>query len=232
VWSHDWHKWVIIDADLNAHYELHGTPMSALEIRRLWKDGRWRDASLIRGRSGFRWSAANPPASLGDSVAINDLFADFARFNAMDYYAHLRWEGRNDHLSSTEDVPGLRWYDESEPPLLVSGNTPVIDDRWTCDERHAYWTLNQVHISLRVSAWTPDAAALTVHLEDSMPNLDRLLVKQSETGIWRTYTEPFDWPLQAGKNVIEAKAVNRCGREGYVSRVVLRYFPSPTLRSN
>lgn len=228
VWSQDWHKWVVLDADLNAHYEERGVPQNALEIHHLWKAGRWRDLQLVRGESSFRVTdrAESGYGTRFDPQWIADIFADFTRFNATDYYSVLCWKMRNNFFSSVETAPGLRWFDQSEPPQLVHWNQPIPNDRWTCDERDAYWTLNQAQIDLRLVGQDLRVPVVRVAIEHSMPNLKHLLVKLGDAGTWEPYQGPFHWAIQPGKNVIEAKPVNTFDRVGYTSRVVLRYFPA------
>ncbi len=226
VWSQDWHKWVVLDADLNLYYEHQGTPLHGLEIHRLWKSGRWREVRLVRGTVPFRVtnSAESGYGRRFSPQWIADIFADFTRRNATDYYSLLCWQMRNDFFSSIEAAPNLRWFDDTEFPQLVHWNLPIPADRWTCEERDAYWTLNQAQIHLRLVADDLTAPEVRVELEHSMPNLDQLLMKLGEDSPWQRYEEPFNWRIQAGKNVVEAKPLSRFGREGYTSRIVLRYL--------
>jgi len=39
VYSNEYNKWVLMDADKNCHYEKDGVPLSALEIREAWLTG-------------------------------------------------------------------------------------------------------------------------------------------------------------------------------------------------
>ena len=54
VYSHQFHKWIMLDADMNVHYERDGVPLSALEIHRAWVDRRWGEVSLVEGPTPFR----------------------------------------------------------------------------------------------------------------------------------------------------------------------------------
>ncbi len=36
IWSNEYRKWIILDPDLNVHYERYGVPLSALEIQDAW----------------------------------------------------------------------------------------------------------------------------------------------------------------------------------------------------
>jgi hypothetical protein len=226
VWSQDWHKWVVLDPDMNAHYEHQGIPLNGLEIHRLWKAGRWRELRMVRGKAPFRvtTSAASGYATQFRPWLIHDIFADFGRFNATDYYSRLSWHLRNDYFSSPGPVPTLRWFDHTEPPQLVHWNQPIVDARWTCDERDAYWTLNQAQIDLRLTGENLRAPVVIVEVEHSMPNLERVVVKIGEDGAWETYREPILWTIVPGKSVVEAKPVSMFGREGYTSRIVIRFF--------
>ena len=54
VWSHQFHKWVLLDPDLNVHYQRGGVPLSALEIHRAWVTRRWDEVRLEQGPTPFR----------------------------------------------------------------------------------------------------------------------------------------------------------------------------------
>jgi hypothetical protein len=58
-----------------------------------------------------------------------------------------------------------------------------------------------------------------------MPNLDKLLVRTVHTEPWHETEPEFPWRLEPGRNQIMAKGVNAFGREGHISRVLLRYHP-------
>ena len=89
-----------------------------------------------------------------------------------------------------------------------------------------YWSVDQVQINLEAdsAAWERGKAVLNVTLDDSMPNLEQLLVRLDDEE-WRETASAFTWRLRPGKNQIMAKGVNRFGREGHVSRILLRFNP-------
>ena len=64
---------------------------------------------------------------------------------------------------------------------------------------------------------------LDVTLEHSTPNLDRLLVRLDGEP-WHETGACFEWRLRPGKNQIMAKGINALGREGQISRMLLRYM--------
>ena len=84
-------------------------------------------------------------------------------------------------------------------------------------------TVDQVQINLRadLAASEQEEAVLQVNLEHSMPILDRLLVRiDHET--WHETEPDFTGRLKPGKNEIMAKGANAFGREGHISRILLR----------
>jgi hypothetical protein len=226
VWAQDWRKWAILDPDLNVHFLHQGAPQHALDLHRLWKAGRWQEVQCVRGRTPAR--VTRKPASMSrvyHPEAIDEIMETFGRYHSLDYYCHLSWELRNDYFSRPGGAAGwVHWFDHTEPPQLVRCNHPVLTGEWTCDEREVYGSLNQAQINLRLAGPDLTEPTLRVQIHHSMPNLDRIDVRLGENGYWQRYTEPFNWSLARGMNVIEAKPVSRFGRAGYTSRVVLRYM--------
>ena len=62
---------------------------------------------------------------------------------------------------------------------------------------------------------------MSVILAHTMPYFDMYLVRINEMD-WEEVEDTFQWVLNEGVNIIEAKAVNVAGIEGRTSRVILR----------
>ena len=152
-------------------------------------------------------------------------FWTFTRHQAGDYYSHVGVFLGNTHYSRNGPMPMLHWIDDRTPPRLVAANSPN-GGLWTGNEHDMYPTVDQVQIDLRTdaAAWERREAVLEVSLQDSMPNLDRLLVRIDHEP-WRETGPRFEWVMKPGKNEIMAKGVNGFGREGHVSRILLRFHP-------
>ncbi len=228
VYSHDFHKWIMLDADMNVHYELDGVPLSVLEIHRAWVERRWDDVRLVQGPTPFRRTDKESSGLLdvwGTLDEADTTFWTFTRHRAGDYYSHVGVYLGNTHHSRGGPIPMLNWVDERTPPRLVAGNRPNAG-AWTSNERDMYPTIDQVQIDLRAdaAAWERGEAVLEVCLRDSMPNLDRLLARIDHEP-WREAERSFTWRLKPGKNEIMAKGVNAFGRDGHVSRILLRWNP-------
>ena len=229
VWSHQFHKWVLLDPDANVHYERDGVPLSALEIHMVWVERRWEQIRMLQGPTPFRMTDR---AGAGFCVNrnVDDHWASiwtFTRHQIGDYFAHLILPLRNTQHSGEEPGPTLEWVDELTAPQLVRYGTPAdASIAWTSASADFEWTVDQVHIGLRVVAeeWPSNRAVLQVSLEHSTPNLAKLLVR-THTEPWRETESNFLWELRPGKNQIMAKPVNAFGRDGHISRVLLRYHP-------
>jgi hypothetical protein len=230
-WSHQHHKWVVLDPDLNVHYEHDGTPLSALEVHRAWVMRHADQVRLVPGPTPFRLTE-QPSSGAGITFQNPDNeaaeFWIFGRHHAMDYYTHLRLPLTNTQHSAppaSGSVSSVHWIDAWTPPNVIDYNRPNAA-AWTANEHDLSWTVNQVQIELRAvpERWEEDEAVLAVTLGHSMPNLAALLVRLDEEP-WRETPPTFTWRLEPGKNQIMAKGVNAFGREGHVSRVLLRYHP-------
>src|SRR5262249_10285997 len=49
VWSNDFGKWIMMDPDLDVHFEDDAGPLSALEIHRLWAQGCAQQLREVQG---------------------------------------------------------------------------------------------------------------------------------------------------------------------------------------
>ena len=228
VYSHDFHKWILLDADMNVHYELDGVPLSVLEIHRAWVGGRWSEVKMVTGAKPFKRTEKTSSGLLSVYDTLDEHDASgwvFRSNNVGDYYANASVYLGNTHHSRGGPMPMLHWTDERTPPRLISANNPNKED-WTGNEHDMYPTIDQVQINLRADAeaWERREAVLSVNLEDSMPNLDKLLVRIDHEP-WTERGRDFTWKLKPGKNEIMAKGVNTFGRDGHISRILLRFHP-------
>ena len=228
VYSHDFHKWILLDADMNVHYELDGLPLSVLEIHRAWVGGRWSEVKMVTGAKPFRRTEKTSSGLLSVYDTIDEHDASgwvFKSNNVGDYYANASVYLGNTHHSRSGLMPMLHWIDERTPPRLISANNPN-KEAWTGNEHDMYPTTDQVQINLRADpeAWKRREAVLKVNLEDSMPNMEKLLVRIDHEP-WNERGRDFTWRLKPGKNEIMAKGVNTFGRDGHISRILLRFHP-------
>ena len=227
-WSHEFHKWILLDPDLNVHYERDSIPLSVLEIHTAWATRRWDEVTMLTGPTPFRVTDKVESGAGTTFLNHDNQDAEFQIFgwhNVGDYYYHVVLPMRNTLHSSNEYEAALEWIDPWTPPRIIAYNR-ANSSHFTSNVDDLYWSVDQVQINLKVdqAAWERRKAVLSVSLDHSMPNLDQLLVRLNDEE-WRETTPEFAWHLRAGKNQIMAKGKNCFGREGHVSRILLRFNP-------
>jgi len=226
VWSNQFRKWVVLDADSAAHFELDGIPLSALEVRNAWINKKWKKVAFVRGKHIPKIVSMGPP----DTPPLAQLQANmkrFVKYNTMEYYHNLEFHMSNRHFTPTRRrAPLLVWSDQHSPPRIVRQNVAVDPTARVTTELKddIYYTLNHAHIRLhcpRRSKGKP-VPTLIVRLNTETPwfaHFDARLDGKK----WRKRPRRFTWNLHNGVNVIEVRPVNQFGREGIVSRVTVRY---------
>jgi hypothetical protein len=228
-------------------------PLSCLEIHQAWVDRRWaeveqrlcgptpfRMTDLTRGSKSMPSGAVM--AQLGDNWDPATEMAIFSDNRIGDYYHYLNYGGGPETLS---------WMDEHAPPRLLEHGATVASRHGALEKRvlvsqanEIDWSVDQVQIDLALDdeAWavqaTTQSVTLHISLRHSMPNLEQLLIKLGSNEPWipfapdtvdeATGVESLAWVLWPGKNQVMAKGVNSFGREGHVSRILLRYMPAPS----
>ncbi len=217
AWSNEHRKWVVLDPDVNLHYERAGVPLSALEVHDAWLGGEAEEVVAVPDEPAFVVPAGDTVAILGDlfpecrgfdDEAVRLKFERFSRRDVMDYYARVR-------------INGWEWVDERRPPTFVRHFAPAGHARFTSYRPDMYWSLNAVRIGAEPS-WDDEGASLRITLEHCMPWFDRYEARV-DGGAWRQCDESFDWPMREGVNVLECRAVNRRARPGIVSRIEVAY---------
>ena len=219
IWSNEYNKWIIMDPDLNVHYEKNGVPLNAYEIRCAWLKGKWKEVKFIQGKP-LPAEDTNPDKYFEEAKKAHEIFT---HYNTMDYYYYIGMELRNDYFSSDKHAAHLQWADKfSSPQLIDPPGVPVKNCYWTENIQDMYWSLNQTFINLE--CLEDDYSTLKVDLETSTPNSSKFLVKTDKRD-WQGYENSFSWPLKEGENTIQARAVNKSGIKGPISKIVVKYKP-------
>jgi len=219
IWSDQYRKWIILDPDLNLHYERDGVPLSALEIHDAWLSHEAEAVVVVPEEPAFVVPHGENPDLVKQLMPDMDHFnaaevahicQRFLRHGAMDYYTHLslgRWT----------------WLDRRCLPTFISHFAPGGTGLLTSNRDDLYWTVNMVRLGAR-AAWA-EGPKLAVRLEHCMPWFDHYEARV-DGGPWQTQDETFDWPLREGENVLAVRPVNVCGRAGITSRLEVAYAPA------
>jgi len=118
------------------------------------------------------------------------------------------WMGANLQLVSDAVTPELLYQ--------LNPQNHELTDQYD----KVYPRLNQTTITLRNNQ-KDSLENMSVTLAHTMPHFDIYLVRIDEMD-WEEVEDTFQWVLNEGVNIIEAKAVNVAGIEGRTSRVILR----------
>jgi len=216
VWSNQFQKWILMDTGnsgdptLNCHFEKDGVPLSALELRRLWKAGREAEIDVVY----------TPPRGRikGDQLKDKNQcgLANFRRFAIPFRNNHLvtPFPGELEHGEASYYADVYLWWEDGPVPVESPeyGNT-------SCRPGDFYWTLNKTAIVLQETD-APDA--LDVALWTVTPNFRHFIVSV-DGGEWRQRPASFTWKFHEGENTLRVKSVNGFGAEGSESVARVRF---------
>ncbi|MGE0361076.1 MAG: transglutaminase domain-containing protein [Vicinamibacterales bacterium] len=215
VWSNDHGKWVMLDVTFNSHFERHGVPLSALEIRDALLAGELDDVAIVMGTtrpplSPFEWSQ-----------------------RTAELYYYVRYHLNANHLSAPHEAPFDRfddmveWLDGRTVPWELS-TVPseyaheLLTARATGDRQSVEWQPNQVWISSRRTG----VMAVALDLRHSVLNFSHFEYRARDAGgvptpWYSTTAASVTWPLDGTSAIVEVRGVNVLGVAGPVSSVQL-----------
>ncbi|MGD9495294.1 MAG: hypothetical protein AB7Y46_03180 [Armatimonadota bacterium] len=213
LWCNDLRKWVLMDTgnsadpERNCHFEHNGVPLNALEIRRLWQQGRTDEVRVIYPRRRPIRGGQITPDKQCD-------FPNYRRFgiplrnNFLDTpFPGELTQGRGEYFC---DV--YLWWEDGPVPMQ-SPEYGLTSSR----PADFYWPLNETAVSL-LATDRPDVVA--VELRTSTPNFEAFSVRTGD-GPWREVGDRLQWRLPAGRAILEARSRNCFGVQGPATRLVL-----------
>lgn len=217
VWSNDFDKWVLIDADFILHYERNGVPLSAAEVHDAYVSGQASAVTIVQGAR-----APGHPASTDLPEQTLELYY-YVRYVLKADHVSAPFEAAFDRLNDSIeflDARTLPWeqspytspYVANEPLALQTTSSQAMVDA----------PINQLWMMPRVS----DAGEVSVDLATNMPNVAyaeaRVIDALGVPGPWQRHVSPtFVWRVRAGDRVLEMRAVNDRDVAGPISAVSL-----------
>lgn len=221
LWSNQYGKWVLMDAELNLHYEKDGIPLGALELRAHITAGEQEQITVVYGE---QTSGDVKPTLVHLKVETIEPGAIVNPRTQFDIV-----ELRNDWLTNhyfpghpaRSDLATLTYDDASVPEefRVLRPLRPL-----SRDVRQFNWTLNQAEIYVAKRASTTDEMTLEVAFRTMTPNFSHFEVLVDQGPAVEQQGSRFEWPLQPGENVLQVRPVNRFGVKGITSSVTL-YAP-------
>ncbi len=215
VWSNQYRKWVLMDAELNLHYEKNGLPLNMVELLEENYTERPSQVSINRGHQ-----TSDPNTTLVH-LGVEQLSADTM---IKSHPTHLDLvELRNDWMTNhyfaghpaRSEFNSLVYSDlRLQKPITFAQRVRPITHR----KADFYWTLNQTEI-LAHKEWTEEAIPLA--FRTVTPNFDYFEItldnKQKVSSSLPVYT----WKLHPGENTFQITAVNKFGVQGIPSFITV-----------
>lgn len=208
IWSDQYEKWVVMDVTHNCYFTEKGIPLNALELHRLYNTNCCRDVAVVRDLSYpdsdvFNFSDGRILSNFSQGFYVrmrNDWFAN--------KYPH--W-----HPKANSIMNGIEWRDEYTQDNL---RYPLE----TKDERRIYFPLDVVMLAMGDIKEEADAqVCIEIFFNTITPNFAHFSIKIDEGEPFLTNKYNFSWHLHKGNNSLRVIPINKFGRPGIESSIVL-----------
>jgi hypothetical protein len=216
VWSNQFNKWVVIDADYNLHFERDGIPLSALEVHEALARNELAEVSVVLGTR-----------RLGHSDAT------LWPLQTAELYYYLRYHLKANHLAAPQEAPFDRyndmveWLDELTVPWELSQvDSPYPKQRLTnlqtADRALVESRINQVSVAIESNSSGVIAMRLDNNVHDFRGYEFRLLARPGQDSPWQPHDrQSMTWRPNRAARILEIRGVNVSGVAGPVSRVTV-----------
>jgi len=211
VWSNLHRKWIYIDPQSDLHFEKHGVPLSAWEIRAQWLENGGADVDHVVGV---------PPDTMLKNPAViwwNRPEEDETALFFWIYYADnaVKWdeEGAARFIFPQDSAnAGLTWYQNGEGQRGRL-HTGYLKNLFLPTERieDVYWTVGLV----QATVVTASSGELSFSLDTFCPNLACYEISLDGEN-WQEVEDParVTWPLAKGWNSLALRTKNAAGITG------------------
>jgi len=215
VWSNLHRKWVVMDAELNHHFEKAGVPLNMVELHEEYHNQTPSSVCLIRGEQ-FSGDESTTTVHLDIERPTPGHFLPM--FGGPLDVADMRNDWMTNHYFRGHPA-------RSEANSLVFLHPKLngaldFTRRWrpvTSHKEEFYWTLNQTEILVK----PPTGTVLELAFNTFTPNFEYFDVVIDSNTRNQISSPTFIWRLHEGANSLVVRAVNRFGARGIESAVQL-----------
>lgn len=227
VWSNDFDKWVLMDADYNLHFERSGIPLSALEIHDALVSSTLADVLPVSG-----------PARPGHATPST------WPLHTAELYYYVRYHLNANHLTRPHDPPFDRFNDMIEfedarvpawevSPVASTFPKVRLTRRRVSDRGVVAAKLNQVRLGMRSAA----ADSVTLEMHDNVLQRDAYEYRMTALGAapeaWQsTRVSTFTLRLPDSGGLVEVRGVNIRGVAGPSSTLAIDPRVAPSAAPN
>lgn len=201
IWINDLGKWVLFDAEYDAHYEIDGVPLSALEIRNaMWKD-EGKDVVKVVGPDRTPVPRAQPD-SYGKTPYT---FKWISWYPEADIFTRDVKRSAKEIVVADDIWKNNTWYRGGRKHFAYDADLFVEID----NPEAVYWTPNVLKVDTAV-----DGDTASVFITSDTPNLKTYQIRRPD-GEWRATPDEFMLDLEGGRRW-QLRSVNTAGVSGPV----------------
>ncbi|NIA20524.1 MAG: hypothetical protein GWP05_00840 [Anaerolineaceae bacterium] len=231
VWSNQYNKWILMDANGNLHYIDPTTkePLSMMEVHDRMTRAYYGDKKISRSNRPRGVRGAEDIATcrrMETSVEYSDpTTRKKPRWPRYAKWALIRMMPRNNFYSQQYPLPktqGFAWdwtgywvWEDARTPRSYATRYRNITGR----RSDWLWTLNQVRFD---AACGKKPGTVEIQMGTQTPNFETFLVNVDGKG-WRPSGRAFQWRLHGGRNRLRMRTRNSAGVEGAISFLELDY---------
>ena len=204
IWSNQFRKWALIDAQSNLHFEKKGVPLSAWEVRAEWLKNGGSEVDHVVGAPPH--AAKKNPAMVWPGPDADEIATYYWLY--IDDHAATPATGSRYILLQDATNSGEIWYQNDS----ASGNGRLhiayTKDLFLPTRRveDAYWTVGVVEAQVTAAR----DRVLYLSVDSYCPN--RIEYQVSRDGVtWQSVKDPasLEWPLKAGWNILRLRTMSR-----------------------
>jgi Transglutaminase-like superfamily len=249
VWSNDYGKWVLMDANFDTCFfdRRTGIPLNALELHRLFEQT-YYPGEVIDRDNWPRTDMAARCERVGLNLPVEAVVGGGARSETLKSYewwkpqvelsaycggygllnlAELRWLPRSDFLSQPSPMPlnhGRSHWGWTGYYCWFDGQLSRSQEHSIHTDREAdlYPTLNNVDFA----AEAVRTGCLRLDLATDSPGFDHFELTANGRPV-EVRSPGYKWTLAPGYNLIEMRSVDVLGNRGPASRLELTWMPPP-----
>ena len=220
IWSNQYRKWFLSDAQYNHHFEKNGIPLSALEIRDEYLKNKVADVILVKGPGRVPIDDDGIADEKGDIIKVTK--EKFAQI-----YTWIEWESRNNRFTGWPGNSG----ELSKVNVFADDYFKTHTWIWDGKPHWAYHTEFMILVNDRKALeWTPNTIATNVkiegefariNLDSTTPNLKSYQMKALPDGEWKDISKTIQIELRMDREEMLFRTVNLAGVTGPEHKIII-----------
>lgn len=225
VWVNSLRKWVIVDPNYDAHYELDGVPLNAEELGKRWQTHK---GAGVQPRVGLESRAvwrANTEIKHGEPEACGYFWHYIHCDGDLHHRRGRTWPNPVIFLRD-EAREQKTWYQGQAPKTYKHGRYTDGSFIFTKRVADAYPDLNCVKLVPDEQKKMPFYFPFQLQI-GATPNFSHFSISENGGTAMRFEGMEYPWRILPGTCSLEVRAVNAAGHQGPPSRITVRVEEDP-----